>query len=1143
MLQKNGVYALIGICLFIAAQVSLSWHSKNISLDTGMPFLQSWLHEAEVKFESFSATYRNNPKTDVSAFKQHTCNVSLYVKDELQWWTEDHLAQAKIPSSQKLQLIGDLLVYSRVKEIGKDSVLSWQCPILQMHVSTEGTKWSTPAIQDYYFDLKFQAKNGRFHLKNKNGDTLFEYDTTRIYPVEKHPISGIVLSICAFLCLFIFAYKIADKLIELGINKLFITIVYFLFLMGLRALWHYIKLSEFIEIYLGEGLNRTNDEVQAGSFMDTPVNLVFLLAMLLFAFKNLQRFHFGHLILSSRLFLATINYFGTLVAMVMLSQVFRQIIVDSPISFNFYSLFEISALGLMSILALLMLLFLFFIVSHRMAFVIHNLKLNLNQRLLSMGISYLMILPFFAQLETGFPLYYLYLAATVLLLLFDLFVDFKNPGVIWVSIWLLIFSSLSSVLMYKYFLDKEQKEANTIAKKIFSKDDPILINKLASFHQLKEKVFNQSQDAIFECINNDPYLKHYYQLRNASSTNQTEDIAQNHFFDFLFTLTEGDDIQPFRFQFKTGQHHFNDDQILPFKGISQLNNYSFSVLYKDSKAKNMPNSSNQKVINERLERDNANALNSLIIYSDGAKVVLDPLSHKWNSPFTFFSFIFGLLTILMLIIGMINSRYSAFPSPLSDLQFKNQRLSGKIQNAFLFLILFTFICIGVGSILYYKNNETFERIKYEEASLLDIISQINSYCSEDEQLKENCWLTSVTKSSLPIALYKSNKEKNGLVYQRGSEAGQWPGGINLIRIKPSQESQVLESKKANSGIQKFIHLALDDQENYHLVKTLPSKGQRNASPYLGFISSLINYYVLLLLFAVALSLILKQTLIQPLSNLGERMKSIKLGRKNEPLIWQSNDELGLLIQQYNAMVDSLEKSAEMIAQNEREIAWREMAKQVAHEIKNPLTPMKLSIQHLESKISTLNEDEIAPFVKRVSQTLIEQIDNLNRIATEFSSFSKLPEPNNEKIILNDLVSSVHDLFRKREDIVFNLYVPINEIYIYADKSHILRILNNLIKNALQAIPEETKGQLDIKLFTRKGVAIVQVSDNGTGIPNDMKDKVFYPNFTTKSSGTGLGLAICKDMVESYGGRIYFKTEMNKGTDFFVELPLYGLESE
>jgi signal transduction histidine kinase len=202
--------------------------------------------------------------------------------------------------------------------------------------------------------------------------------------------------------------------------------------------------------------------------------------------------------------------------------------------------------------------------------------------------------------------------------------------------------------------------------------------------------------------------------------------------------------------------------------------------------------------------------------------------------------------------------------------------------------------------------------------------------------------------------------------------------------------------------------------------------------------------------------------------------------------------------------------------------------------------MKLSIQYLE-KASREQPEKAQDLIPRISSTLIEQIDNLSQIAGEFSNFASLPQASNEKVILNEVVAIVHDLFRKRDDMDINMVVPIDDLYVFADRNHLVRILNNLLKNAIQAIPESRRGKIEIDLKRKENDAIIRISDNGTGIPKAMRDKVFTPNFTTKSSGTGLGLAISANMIESCNGRIYFTTEEGKGTDFYVAIPLMRLD--
>lgn len=302
----------------------------------------------------------------------------------------------------------------------------------------------------------------------------------------------------------------------------------------------------------------------------------------------------------------------------------------------------------------------------------------------------------------------------------------------------------------------------------------------------------------------------------------------------------------------------------------------------------------------------------------------------------------------------------------------------------------------------------------------------------------------------------------------------------------------------------------------------------------GFISTLLNLYVFILLVAASAALFVANSITRPLAELGQKLANIKL-EKNERIAWQGRNELGELIGEYNRMVEKLEDSTERLKQSEREGAWREMARQVAHEIKNPLTPMKLSVQHLQRAYQTQPE-QAAGLVQRVSQTLIEQIDVLSDIASEFSNFAKMPEPQCEQLDLGQLVVSVHRLFEQQEEAALQVAcrLPEQSVFVFADRGQLTRIFINLIKNALQSIPDGRDGRVCIALGALENQALICVSDNGAGIPDAVQDQVFSPHFTTKSSGTGLGLAMCKSMVEAMNGRVWFETKVGEGTRFFVQ---------
>jgi signal transduction histidine kinase len=219
-----------------------------------------------------------------------------------------------------------------------------------------------------------------------------------------------------------------------------------------------------------------------------------------------------------------------------------------------------------------------------------------------------------------------------------------------------------------------------------------------------------------------------------------------------------------------------------------------------------------------------------------------------------------------------------------------------------------------------------------------------------------------------------------------------------------------------------------------------------------------------------------------------------------------------------------------------------MAKQIAHEIKNPLTPMKLNIQYLQKAKEEGNE-HYDDFFKRVTKNLIEQIDTLSGIATEFSNFAQIPKAKNEVFNLIEVVQNVCSLFEPNQNLHFTLEMNhIEEVRVFIDKEQFSRAFLNLVKNGIQSIPADQKGEIRISVETDESTALIKISDNGTGISQEAQENLFQPNFTTKTSGMGLGLSIVKNIVDNFGGKIWYTTEFDEGTTFYVEIPLFKPES-
>ncbi len=300
-----------------------------------------------------------------------------------------------------------------------------------------------------------------------------------------------------------------------------------------------------------------------------------------------------------------------------------------------------------------------------------------------------------------------------------------------------------------------------------------------------------------------------------------------------------------------------------------------------------------------------------------------------------------------------------------------------------------------------------------------------------------------------------------------------------------------------------------------------------------FLVRLAYVYVLMFVLAILFAYFISSYITRNIKAITNKMSGTSLTKRNEKIILKdASAEIFTLVKAYNDMVDKLEESAVKLARGEREQAWREMAKQVAHEIKNPLTPMRLTVQSFQRKFDEKDPD-IHDKLDEYSKTLIQQIDNMSSIASAFSNFAKMPSQKSEELNVVEVVKHSLDIFS--EDYIS--YIPTKKsIIAELDKSQLIRIVTNLVKNATQALSEQEYKSIELKVSEDNGHIVIHVADNGKGISEADKDKVFEPKFTTKSSGMGLGLPMIKNIVEAYNGKISFTSKLNRGTVFKVVLP-------
>ena len=359
----------------------------------------------------------------------------------------------------------------------------------------------------------------------------------------------------------------------------------------------------------------------------------------------------------------------------------------------------------------------------------------------------------------------------------------------------------------------------------------------------------------------------------------------------------------------------------------------------------------------------------------------------------------------------------------------------------------------------------------------------------------------------------------------------------LIKLNESKEQSIIQ--KTTIGEVQYrssYSLVLDNSSNPIWILNLPYYDDDTLNTYEldSFIIIFAEVYFLILIIAIIFSYLISVYITKSLSEIGKKIKLTRLDKTNTKIqIKARSKEVNILVESYNKMVGMLNESVEKLSKSNKEQAWREMAKQVAHEIKNPLTPMRLSVQSFQKNFD-IEDSKIDEKLDEFSKTLIQQIDTMSTIASAFSNFAEMPAQQGEKINIIEITRLALKIFKEKH-IVFNS--EHRDIQVSIDRTQLIRIITNLIKNAVEACDSLEKPLIQVNIKMKNKNVIIDINDNGVGIPKEIKSKIFEPNFTTKTSGMGLGLGMVKNLVNSYGGKISFKSKINLGTSFLITFPI------
>ncbi|HVZ96467.1 MAG TPA: HAMP domain-containing sensor histidine kinase, partial [Chitinophagaceae bacterium] len=541
---------------------------------------------------------------------------------------------------------------------------------------------------------------------------------------------------------------------------------------------------------------------------------------------------------------------------------------------------------------------------------------------------------------------------------------------------------------------------------------------------------------------------------------------------------------------------------------------------------------------------------------EGKVVVIARQNHYFIESITLFAYLFCSFLVVIILFNFLNRLLRHRISSDNLKSFWQFTIRNQVHGTIILISAFSFFIIGITTILffisrYHNNNRerlsrTIHVMESEIRRSVDTLSAGGRTLDEfdsasNEKLSEtinrlsdiysvdvNLYNTSgnLIISSLPLPYTK------GIVSKKMDPVAFFHLGT-LKDVQFSQE-QMIGSLEYLSN---YVPVRDESGTEYAFINIPYFESQNNLHDEISnFLVTIINLNAFIFLIAGIIALFITNRITRSFSIISSKMKEVNLEKTNEEIVWNRKDEIGELVSEYNTMVKKLDVSAQLLAKSEREGAWREMARQVAHEIKNPLTPMKLNLQYLQMAI-----DNNSPGVKKIStyvaNILLEQIDHLSKIASDFAHFANIGNTKNMLFDINGTLQSVASLFSTTDRLQVHTHLYPGEIIIDADKTQINRLFTNLLQNAAQAIPEEREGLIEIESKLNGSRVVVSVRDNGAGIPDQMRQKIFIPNFTTKTSGTGLGLAMCKGIIEKLNGRIWFETKEGAWTVFYVELPV------
>ena len=606
-------------------------------------------------------------------------------------------------------------------------------------------------------------------------------------------------------------------------------------------------------------------------------------------------------------------------------------------------------------------------------------------------------------------------------------------------------------------------------------------------------------------------------------------------------------LQPSGNKATSGEHEYAYAVYISGKLITQTNDYPFPVRLNEDTLKDQ----------HGVYKNNGGFSELYYKISDKRTAVVVHHHSEVIETVTLFSYLFGIQIILAVLIFLYQLYLSYVSGEIFNSRFIRFTLRRRVHFSMLAVVFVSFIIIGFVTISFFKSEYRTSNDNKLQAAMQVAKQSVQDYLARNNAFTTEYIFDTVSKSpgfkyfladlangqKIDINIFDNEGDlfatSQDEIYDKGLISRKMEAGA-FYALDHGGKSLVIQSEKVAGLTYTSAYQPLRDDQGVTLgyINVPFFSSEKDLDFQISnILVTLINLYAFIFLVSSLLTVIVTRWMTRTFDIIIRQFDKLNL-EQNERIEWPYEDEIGKLVREYNKMVKKVEENAARLAQSERESAWREMARQVAHEIKNPLTPMKLNIQYLQQAMRNDNPN-IKQLAENVSNSIIEQIDNLSYIASEFSNFAKMPEAKPEEMEPAALLEKALELYSNDEHIRVTIQKSDEQLLVLSDRSQLLRVFTNLLENAKQAMPTGKEGKINVSLSRENDSMLIAITDNGTGISEEISKKVFQPYFTTKSSGTGLGLAMTRKIIEFWHGEIWFETKEDVGTTFYIRLPLVG----